>query len=36
MLQKKIENGIEYVLKNDYYIPNIVLEPEDTNYQIRR
>lgn len=33
---KKIENEIEYTLKDDYYIPNIMLEPEDTNYQIRR
>lgn len=36
MKDKKIENGIEYILKGDYYIPNIMLEPEETNYQIRR
>ena len=28
--------NIEYVRKGDYYIPNIVLAPESTNYPIRR
>ena len=30
------KTNIEYVRKGDYYIPNIVLAPESTNYQIRR
>ena len=36
MLKKKIENGIEYVLVNDYYVPSIVLEQKEYKYQIRR
>ncbi len=36
MLKKKIENGIEYVLVNDYYVPSVVLEQKEYKYQIRR
>lgn len=26
--------GIEYIKQGDYYLPNLVLDPEETNYTI--
>lgn len=28
------KTGIEYHLEGDYYIPNLYIEPEETNYEI--
>lgn len=28
------KTGIEYIKQGDYYLPNLVLAPEDTNYKI--
>lgn len=28
------KSGIEYIKQGDYYLPNLVLAPEDTNYTI--
>lgn len=28
------KSGIEYIKQGDYYLPNLVLAPEDTNYSI--
>lgn len=28
------KNGLEYIRVGDYYLPNIVLSPENTNYEI--
>ena len=36
MKNKKVKNEIEYTLVGDYYIPNLVLEKEETNYLIRK
>lgn len=30
------KTGIEYIKQGDYYLPNLVLSAEDTNYQIGR
>ena len=30
------KTGIEYIRQGYYYVPNLVLAPESTNYQIRR
>ena len=30
------KTGIEYIRQGDYYVPNLVLAPESTNYPIRR
>ena len=35
MENKNLKNQIEYTLKGDYYIPNLVMK-EETNYKIRR
>ena len=32
----KVDNKIEYKLQGDYYIPNLYIEPEETNYEIRK
>ena len=41
MLNRNVEDrfidektGIEYIKQGDYYLPNLVLAPEDTNYKI--
>ena len=36
MKNKKVKNEIEYTLVGDYYIPNLVLEQEETNYLIKK
>ena len=36
MKNKKVKNEIEYTLVGDYYIPNLVLEKEETNYLIKK
>ena len=36
MKNKKVKNEIEYTLVGDYYIPNLVLEKEETTYLIRK
>ena len=36
MKNKKVKNEIEYTLEGDYYIPNLVLEKEETTYLIRK
>ena len=36
MKNKKVKNEIEYTLIGDYYIPNLVLEKEETTYLIRK
>ena len=36
MKNKKVKNEIEYTLVGDYYIPNLVLEKEETIYLIRK
>ena len=36
MENKKVKNEIEYTLVGDYYIPNLVLEKEETTYLIRK
>ena len=28
------KTGIEYIKQGDYYLPNLVLDPEETNYTI--
>ena len=30
------KTGIEYIRQGNYYVPNLVLAPESTNYPIRR
>lgn len=30
------KTGIEYIRQGDYYLPNLILAPEPTNYIIRR
>lgn len=30
------KTGIEYIRQGDYYIPNLVLSSEETNYKIRK
>ena len=41
MLNRNVKNrfidektGIEYIKQGDYYLPNLVLAPEETNYKI--
>lgn len=41
MINKNVKNrfvdektGIEYIKQGDYYLPNLVLAPENTNYKI--
>ena len=36
MKNQKVKNEIEYTLVGDYYIPNLVLEKEETTYLIRK
>lgn len=30
------KTGVEYIKQGDYYLPNLILSKEDTNYKIGR